>query len=581
MITETLTQEELHNAVEHLDLVYNHSSDLMGIGEVKPNGEIHFVSINNTTKKALTRLGKDAQQLIGNINQTMRQVFGLSEQLSDYVTKQCQKILFEKKTISFPIQSTTQDQFKFYFHTILTPVLNSQEEVVKILWTSKDIAKFKMGMDELEEQFTRLSRIYNSTKEMMCYIKVARDYQFLIESVNDRMDSFLRSQDLPSTSSDLIGRNLFDVYKLYSNRLSEENAKSFLNNKLHETLKGQSIKYTERIILKGERIIYLEISFIPIFNRQYHRYTHILNVIREVTDAKLYEIELKAAYKELNMTKKRVEQENEYLKNEMKLIHSFKNLIFSSAELEHVLQKVEVFAPLETPVMIFGETGTGKELIADAIHHLSLRSDKPFIKINCSSMTEEFIERELFGYEKGAFPGAGDRKIGRLELASSGTIFLDEVGELSPDIQFKLLRVLQEGRFNRLGGIKIIELNVRVITATHRDLDQRVEDEKFSEDLFNRLKSNRLEIPALRNRKDDIPTLVAHFAEKYAKKYDKKIEYISDEVFESFKKYSWPGNVRELESLVERAVIVSKDSGLALEELGQVRQMLTDLSFEQ
>jgi len=236
-----------------------------------------------------------------------------------------------------------------------------------------------------------------------------------------------------------------------------------------------------------------------------------------------------------------------------------------------VLRDVEVVAPTDSGVLIQGETGTGKELIAQAIHNRSARRDRPFIKVNCAAIPSGLLESELFGHEKGAFTGAIMRKPGRFELADKGTLFLDEVGDIPLDLQAKLLRVLQEHEFERLGSTRTQQVDVRVIAATHRDLKQMVEEGTFRSDLYYRLHVFPLMVPPLRDRRDDIPVIVRHFVDKYARRMNRRIETIPARIMEALANYPWPGNVRELQNFVERAVILSPGTSLRapLEELEQ------------
>jgi formate hydrogenlyase transcriptional activator len=253
----------------------------------------------------------------------------------------------------------------------------------------------------------------------------------------------------------------------------------------------------------------------------------------------------------------RLKAENKYLQDEIKLNYNFEEIISKSKLFHKVLQQVERVASTDATVLILGESGTGKELLARAVHNISNRSKRPLVKVNCATLPANLIESELFGHEKGAFTGAMDRKIGRFELADGGTIFLDELGELPIDLQAKLLRVLQEGEFERLGNAKTIKVNVRVIAATNRNLQMAIEKKEFREDLFYRLNVFPITCPPLRERKEDIPLLVKHFLQKYEGKMGKKITRVPDDVMDALCAYDWPGNIRELENLIERAMILS------------------------
>ncbi|HKF05519.1 MAG TPA: sigma 54-interacting transcriptional regulator [Candidatus Sulfotelmatobacter sp.] len=249
----------------------------------------------------------------------------------------------------------------------------------------------------------------------------------------------------------------------------------------------------------------------------------------------------------------------------------FEQIVGRSAALRRVLRQVEVVAPTDSGVLIQGETGTGKELIAHAVHNRSGRRDRPFIKVNCAAIPSGLLESELFGHEKGAFTGAIMRKPGRFEVADKGTLFLDEVGDIPLELQSKLLRVLQEHEFERLGSTRTQQVDVRVIAATHRDLKQMVEEGTFRSDLYYRLHVFPLMVPPLRDRSEDIPSIVRHFVEKYCRRMNRQVETIPPRTMEVLKDYAWPGNVRELQNFIERAVILSPGTSLRapLDELTQ------------
>jgi len=259
----------------------------------------------------------------------------------------------------------------------------------------------------------------------------------------------------------------------------------------------------------------------------------------------------------------KLKAQNQYLQEEIKLNNNFEEIISKSKNFQKVLQQIERVASTDATVLILGESGTGKELLARAVHNISNRSKRPLVKVNCATLPANLIESELFGHEKGAFTGAMDRKIGRFELADGGTIFLDEIAELPVELQAKLLRVLQEGEFERLGNPRTMKVNVRVIAATNRNLDQAIEKKEFREDLFYRLNVFPIISPPLRERKEDIPLLVKHFCQKHEAKIGKKIIHIEPEVIDALMEYNWPGNIREIENLIERAMIISPGNTLS------------------
>ncbi|MBM4126275.1 MAG: GAF domain-containing protein [Nitrospira sp.] len=275
------------------------------------------------------------------------------------------------------------------------------------------------------------------------------------------------------------------------------------------------------------------------------------------------------AYEEIRTLKEQLEQENVYLRDEINATVDFKTLVGESAALQKTLKLVEQVAPTDSTVLITGETGTGKELLAQAIHRLSPRKEKPLITLNCAALPPTLIESELFGHEKGAFTNATARKIGRFEVADGGTIFLDEVGELPIDLQAKFLRVLEAQELQRVGGTQTIRVNVRVLAATNVDVEQAVKNGRFRSDLFYRLNVFPVRVPPLRERRDDIPSLARHFVKKYSERHRRPITRIGSGTLKALTSYDWPGNVRELEHVIERAVIVSRGPVLVIDELTQ------------
>ena len=255
-------------------------------------------------------------------------------------------------------------------------------------------------------------------------------------------------------------------------------------------------------------------------------------------------------------------KENNRLKNQLERLYGCENFIGESFQIQNILKQIQQVQKVNSTVLITGESGTGKELVANALHYSGLRRGKPFVKVNCAALAESVIESELFGHEKGAFTSAHSRRIGRFELADTGTIFLDEIGDISPSVQVKLLRVLENREFQRLGGNETLKTDVRLITATNRDLESAVAERTFREDLYYRLNVICIHIPALRERPEDIPLLATHFMFEYAGKMNKNIKSISEETMEILKTYHWPGNVRELENTIERAVVFCKNKTL-------------------
>ncbi|MFH1421679.1 MAG: sigma-54 dependent transcriptional regulator, partial [Planctomycetota bacterium] len=258
--------------------------------------------------------------------------------------------------------------------------------------------------------------------------------------------------------------------------------------------------------------------------------------------------------------------------------YKFDNIVGSSRVMSEIFQTIKQVAPTNATVLITGESGTGKELIANAIHYNSARNDKPFIKLNCASLSETLLESELFGHEKGAFTGAISRRKGRFEIADNGTLFLDEIGSISLVVQSKLLRVLQEREFERVGGNETIKVDVRLITATNVDLKKAVEEKKFREDLYYRIHVVTLEIPPIRDRKEDIPLLINHFINKFSAENNTKIKGITDEALSMLMSYNYPGNVRELENIIESATVMTAGELIDISSLPAGIQQLESVS---
>ncbi|MBI1883968.1 MAG: sigma-54-dependent Fis family transcriptional regulator [Chlamydiae bacterium] len=264
---------------------------------------------------------------------------------------------------------------------------------------------------------------------------------------------------------------------------------------------------------------------------------------------------------------KKMENENRLLKEELNKKSGFENIIGEGTKMKEIYELVQQVAPTKATVLIQGESGTGKELIAHAIHQLSPRKNKPFVAVHCAALSENLLESELFGHEKGAFTGAHERHIGRFERADGGTLFLDEISEVSPSIQVKMLRVLQEGEFERVGGLETLKTDVRVISATNRELKEKVKGGLFREDLYYRLHVVFIQVPPLRERKEDLPLLIQHFLKEAARENNKDVSVISPKVIEALMAYDWPGNVRELRNCIQSMVVLAKKQELGTSDL--------------
>jgi formate hydrogenlyase transcriptional activator len=287
-----------------------------------------------------------------------------------------------------------------------------------------------------------------------------------------------------------------------------------------------------------------------------------LPFLRQVANQVAVAVENALTFEEIETLNDKLAKEKAYLEDEVRTEHEFGDIVGESISLREVLKRAETVAPTDSTVLVCGETGTGKELIGRAVHELSGRRERTFVKLNCAAIPSGLLESELFGHEKGAFTGAISQKIGRFELAHEGTLFLDEVGDIPPELQPKLLRVLQEQEFERLGSTHTIRVNVRLVAATNRDLGKMVAAGEFRNDLYYRLNVFPIVLPPLRQRRDDIARLVRHFTQRFARRMGRRIETIPSETMDALARYSWPGNVRELQNVIERAVILSRGSSL-------------------
>ncbi len=332
--------------------------------------------------------------------------------------------------------------------------------------------------------------------------------------------------------------------------------------KIFTEKKEQTIEYN-LITKSGDLLPYIGSGSYALVNGQEFYIGMAINIGK----LKNTEEKLKNAVTELNILKEQLEAENTYLREEIISGHDFTNIIGESEPLMHSLFRVEQVAEMDTTVLLEGETGTGKELFAIAIHNKSNRKNRLFVKVNCASLPATLIESELFGHEKGAFTGAIQKQIGRFELANGGTIFLDEIGEIPFELQSKLLRVLQEGEFERLGSPKTIKVDVRIIAATNKNLEKQIAKKLFRKDLYYRLNVYPITIAPLRDRITDIHQLTHHFVEIFNRKIGRNIKRISQKTIQQLQEYSWPGNIRELENIIERAVIISPSTSLVIEQL--------------
>ena len=363
-------------------------------------------------------------------------------------------------------------------------------------------------------------------------------------------------------------RELFDFeqdeklnYDSFLNRIHPEDRERVDQAVEQAVQSGKNLLIEYRIVLADDSI-----RWIAACGRRYHgsfgESDRLMGVTIDISERKHMEGEIEERLSEIMKLKSRLENENVYLRKELRSEKGFEKIVGDGRAIKSVIYAAKQVASTDATVLLLGETGTGKGMVANSIHQMSARKDRPLVTVNCSALPQNLIESELFGREKGAFTGAHVKQAGRFEVADSGTILLDEIGEMPLELQSKLLRVLQEGEFERLGSAKTVKVNVRVIAATSRDLKQEIRKKRFREDLFYRLNVFPILIPPLRQRTEDIPQLAQYFTEKYARKMDKPIERIPKATLKTFLAYDWPGNVRELEHVIERAVIISPGTSL-------------------
>ena len=321
---------------------------------------------------------------------------------------------------------------------------------------------------------------------------------------------------------------------------------------------GESLDFEHRLLLPDGSVKHVHVIGHPLTSDSTNE-VELVGTVMDVTARK-------KAFEEIKALRDELQRENVVLREELGKTSMFEEVIGTSPALQMVLARAAKVAPTDSTVLIMGETGTGKELIARAIHKRSKRSERPFISVNCAAVPSSLIMSELFGHEKGAFTGAVQRRLGRFELAEGGTIFLDEVGDLPMETQIALLRVLQEREFERVGGTEVLRADVRVISATNRDLQAAIADGAFRSDLYYRLNVFPIKLPPLRERKEDVPLLVNYFVDRYAKRAGKKIKHIQKKALEALREYSWPGNVRELQNVIERSLIIGEANEFSIDK---------------
>src|SRR6202011_1862870 len=459
----------------------------------------------------------------------------------------------EKTDYQADYPSVLLDRTVKYIHATGHPILNKSGDLIEFFGTTVDVteqhearAALQTAFEQIKAEETELRRM---TDAIASYIYVFRP---------DGTALYANQAVL-----DYIGLTLEDVQR------EDQRARVFhpedverLREERHEALaRGKPFELEQRALGKDGNYRWLLVRYNPLRDNE----GHIIRWYATGTDIE-----------DRKPAEERMRDENLALREQIDQAFMFEEIVGTSAPLQIVLSRISKVAPTDSSVLITGETGTGKELVARAIHRRSRRSSRAFVSVNCAAIPRDLIASELFGHEKGAFTGATQRRLGRFELAEGGTIFLDEVGELPTETQIALLRVLQEREFERVGSNRPLPVDVRVLAASNRDLKSAVAQSKFREDLYYRLNVFPIEVPALRDRADDIPLLVEYLGQRFAQKAGKKIRRIDGRTLELLRAYDWPGNVRELQNVIERSVILSDGEAFSVDEAWLSRQPAAD-----
>ena len=431
------------------------------------------------------------------------------------------------------------------------PFQEANGRVTAVVTSVHDITEIKLLETKLKESEERF-RAFMDNNPAAIYMKDEAGRHIygnraVLEYAGMKLDEFIGT-----TSHDFFPKDMADQLEASDQEVRNKNTKLELNAYL--------------AAFDGKPTWRRDIKF-PI--RMQSDKTLLGGIAIDITDQKMAEQRLEKALSEIRELNKRLEVENIYLRKEIEILHKHGEIIGMSEPIREMLSRAEQVADADTTVLIQGETGTGKELLARAIHNMSSRKERPLVTVNCAALPVTLVESELFGREKGAYTGAMSRQVGRFEIADEKTLFLDEIGELPLEIQAKLLRVLEEGEFERVGSPRTISVDVRIIASTNRDLAKAVQEGKFRKDLYYRLNVFSLTVPPLRERIEDIPLLVWAFVKEYGDRMGKTIESIPQKTMEALQQHPWPGNVRELRNMIEQSMIISQGSTLRIQMPGR------------
>jgi len=526
---------ELRQAREELELSRNKYLELY---DFAPIGYFTFDMQGRIREVNLTGAKLMGVERQGLINKSFAGFIADAEGKENFL-KHCQTVLQKTEEQTSEIRLKKKEGTYFWAHLQSQAAENTGEKAGDIRTMIMDITGHKKVAEKIEH--------LSSFPELNPNPVIETDMKGEIIYCNSATIKILKKLNFPADSRVLLPRNLPDIIK----KLGQEKEGRY---ELVE------IEVNDRVFIESI-IAPANLKVVRVYAWDITRRKEAENALKEAHNGLEEKVdqrttELQTALTEIQTMKEQLEVENTYFRQENKKKHQFENIIGQSDGLKYVLYRAQQVAPANTTVLILGETGTGKELIAAAIHNMSHRKERPLITVNCAALPGNLIESELFGREKGAFTGADSRRMGRFEIANGSTICLDEIGELPLELQGKLLRVIQHSEFERLGSSHTIKVDVRIVATTNRNLEEEIRQGRFRQDLYYRLNVFPITVPPLRLRKDDIPLMVQAFMERYSRKLGKQITTIRKETMKELQDYPWPGNVRELESIIERAVIL-------------------------